>query len=313
MQRSNPEKPKFIKKTVIFTDYKCNNNCVFCIDAEKRGIRGKTTEEIMKEMAASRKRGSTYLEIIGGEPTMRPDFLRLIEFSSSLKFKTIAVTTNGRLLSYRDYAEKIIKAGLTSVVFSIHGHRPGLHDGLTRVKGSFNELLKGLDNLKKLNFNSIGSNTTIVKQNYRFLPEMGRWLLKQGIRNAEFIFVDPNYGAAKLNFRKLVPKISEIAPYVRECLDIGKADKTDHWHIRYVPLCYFPDHLDRISEIDEVKKFKSEHIAPDFENYAVESSRAAIGRTKAECCRLCRLNNICEGIWREYVRHYGDGEFKPVN
>ena len=309
---SKSRPPKIIKKTVIFTDYNCNNNCIFCIDAEKRGIKGKTTGEIRREMVESRKRGSTYLELIGGEPTARGDMLELVAFASSLGFKTITMTTNGRVFSYPDYVRAMVKAGLTNVVFSIHGHTAELHDKLTRAEGSFAQLTKGLDNFRKLGFKNIGSNTTIVKQNYEVLPAIGRFLSAQGIKNAEFIFVDPNYGAAKLNFKELVPRISEIAPYVRECLDHGRANKSDHWHIRYVPLCYFPDYLDQISEIDEVKKFKSEHLAPDFENYAVESSRASVGRIKPDKCRACRLFDQCEGIWREYVRQYGDEELKPI-
>jgi MoaA/NifB/PqqE/SkfB family radical SAM enzyme len=310
--KSKPRPPKIIKKTVIFTDYNCNNNCIFCIDAEKRGIEGKSTKTVRREIAEARKRGSTYLEIIGGEPTARNDISGLIAFASGLGFKTITITTNGRMLSYPDFTAKIIKAGLTNIVFSIHGHTAELHDSLTQVKGSFDQLSAGIKNFRKFGFKNIGSNTTIVKQNYKFLPEIGHFLLGKGIKNAEFIFVDPNYGAAKINFDMLVPKISVIAPYVKKCLEIGKKNQADHWHVRYVPLCYFPDNLDQISEIDEVKKFRSEHIAPDFENYSVESSRAAIGRVKPEKCRSCRLYDLCEGIWREYVKQYGDDELKPI-
>lgn len=303
---------KKVKKTVIFTSYDCNNQCVFCIDSEKRSLPGKTTEELKREMVGARKRGATYLELIGGELTIRPDAIPLVRFAKKLGFKDIVMSTNGRVYSYPEYTRKMLAAGLTHIIFSIHGHNAATHDALTRTPGSFEQLLAGFNNFVKLGFDNIGSNTTIVKQNYKYLPEIGEFIYSLGVRNAEFIFVDPNYGGANKDFHKLVPKISDVAPYAHKCLDIGKQNNIGHWHIRYVPLCYFTDYLDQVSELEEVKRFQTEHIAPDFENYDVEGSRAAVGRVKASQCKKCRLDNMCEGIWKAYVEKYGDGELTLV-
>ena len=301
-----------IKKTVIIIGYACNNRCMFCIDENKRKLYNKTTQEIKNEMIEAKNRGTTYIELIGGETTIRPDALELVSFAKDLGFNTINMATNGRMFSYLEYTKKMIKAGLTDIIFSIHGHNAEIHDNLTKSLGSFKQLLAGLNNFKKLGFDKIGSNTTIVKQNYKYLPQIGKFIFDQGIRNSEFIFVDPSYGAAYDNFQELVPKISKIAPYVRKCLDIGKKNKIPHWHIRYVPLCYFQDHLNQISELQEVNTFKTEHLAPDFENFNVEESRKEIGRERTKKCKGCKLFNKCEGIWKEYIRHYGDEELKPI-
>ena len=301
-----------IKKTVIIIGYACNNRCMFCIDENKRKLYNKTTQEIKNEMIGAKKRGTTYIELIGGETTIRPDALKLVSFAKELDFSTINMATNGRMFSYLEYTKKMIKAGLTDIIFSIHGHNAEIHDNLTKSLGSFKQLLAGLNNFKKLGFDKIGSNTTIVKQNYKYLPQIGKFIFDQGIRNSEFIFVDPSYGAAYDNFQELVPKISKIAPYVRKCLDIGKKNKIPHWHIRYVPLCYFQDHLNQISELQEVNTFKTEHLAPDFENFNVEESRKEVGRERTKRCKGCKLFNKCEGIWKEYIRHYGDEELKPI-
>ena len=301
---------KIIKKTVIFAGYECNNQCVFCINSEKRHLFSRTTKEIKNEIVSAKKRGATYIEFIGGEFTIRSDFLQLIKFAKSVGYKTINMATNGRIFSYKKIVQETINAGLTDIVFSIHGHNAQLHDSLTLAPGSFEQLVNGLENFKKCGFKNIGSNTAIVKQNYKFLSQIGKFISDLGVRNAEFIFVDPNHGGAKVNFKILVPKISKIAPFVIKCLEIGK--KYPHWHIRYVPLCYFEKYLNQISELDEVKKFKTEHIASDFQNYSVETSRAEVGRIKTEKCNKCKLNDLCEGIWKEYVKYYGDDELKPI-
>ena len=306
-----------IKKTVIITGYKCNNQCSFCIDSNKRDLRNKTTQEIKREMKEAKKRGTSYIEFIGGETTIRPDVFDLISFARGLKFETISMATNGRMFSYLEYTRKAINAGLTDVIFSIHGHSSKLHDLLTQSKGSFSQLQKGLENFKRCGFKKIGSNTTIVKQNYKFLPKIGQIILDNNIKTSEFIFVDPNYGGAHDNFKKLVPKISKVAPYVKKCLDLTKNSSESEegnffWNIRYVPLCHFKNYLTNVSELREVQTFETEHLAPDFENLDVENSRKVVGREKTERCKGCKLFDYCEGIWKEYLKHYGDKELKPI-
>ncbi len=308
---------KKIKKTVIITGYLCNNRCRFCMEADKRNLPVSTTLEIQKEMIGARKRGSDYLELIGGEMTIRPDIVKLISFAKDLGFSTIMMSSNGRMYSYPKLTESILKAGLNSIVFSIHGHTPKLHDWLTRVPGSFKQLKKGIKNVqeisKRLGINiHLGSNTTIVKQNYKFLPEIGEYIQGLGIRDGEFIFVDCNEGGAYNHFYKLVPRISKIASYVHKCLDIGKKNHFKHWHVRYVPLCYFQDYLSQISELQEVVSFHTEHIAPDFYNPHVEESRKVVGRAKTKKCKGCQLYDRCEGIWKVYLEHYGDEELTPI-
>jgi len=303
-----------IKKTVIITGYRCNNKCQFCIDENKRDFRNKTTQEIMEEMIVAKNKGTTYLEMIGGETTIRSDIVSLVSFAKKIGFETIVIATNGRMFSYNEFSKKMVEAGLTDLIFSIHGNNAKLHDFLTRVPGSFKQLIKGFDNMKKLlGLRSIGSNTTIVKQNYKDLRKIGQMIYKMGIRNSEFIFVDPNYGAAHINFKKYVPKISEAAPYIRKCLDIKKENEDiRHWSIRYVPLCYFQDYLDQVSELREVKLFKTEHLAPDYQNFDVEGSRSVVGRAKTDKCKGCKLHDKCEGLWKEYLKYYKDSELKPI-
>jgi len=306
-----------IKKTVLFVGYQCNNRCRFCMEFEKRSLPGRSFEEIIFEISSAKRRGTDYLEIIGGEATIRPDIVDIISFAKNQGFGTIMMATNGRAFAYKSLAEKILTAGLNSLVFSIHGPSAEIHDYLTQTPGSFDQLVEGIKNVisivaeKKLSLH-LGSNTCIVKHNYKYLPEIGELIRSFGIDNSEFIFVDPNEGGAANDFLSLVPKISEAAPYMRELLDIGKRDKCSHWHARYVPLCYFPNHLDQISEIFENQVFHTEHIAQDFKNFNAQEGRRNVGRLKTEKCRNCRFFDKCEGIWRGYIGRYGDSELTPV-
>ncbi|MFH1723455.1 MAG: radical SAM protein [Elusimicrobiota bacterium] len=301
-----------IQKLVIFTGFSCNNRCRFCIDMHKRDIPDKTTQRIVREMADAKSQGVEYLEMIGGETTIRGDFLPLVRTARKLGFERVVVATNGRMFSYPEFAKRTLDAGVTDLIFSIHGHDARLHEAMTSVPGSFAELLKGVENLRALGFKRINANCTVVKPNMGSLPDIGRLLLRLGIRNAELIFVDPNIGGANSDFGGLVPRISEAAPFMRETLDVGRAGGTRHWTARYVPLCRFAGYLDQISEIREVSVFHTRHWAPDFKNEDVSASRASAGRMKTERCAGCALHGACEGLWKEYLDRYGDAELVPV-
>jgi MoaA/NifB/PqqE/SkfB family radical SAM enzyme len=292
--------------------YECNNSCSFCINSYKRDLKSKSTAKIMQEMAVARKQGNTYLELIGGEPTIRPDILDIISFGRKLRYRNIVMATNGRLFSYNDFARRIVEAGLTDLIFSIHGDTAKLHDSLTRARGSFDQLMKGIENIRSAGLSSIGTNTTIVKQNYRRLEKIGILIRNLGIDNAEFIFVDPEKGEISDNFHTYVPKISKAAPYIHNALALAK-EKTANWNVRYVPLCYFTEQIHQVSELKELEFFDTQHLAPDFINLDVVASRKNISRKKTKKCTDCVLFRLCEGIWKKYLKYYGDKELRPIH
>lgn len=296
----------------IISGYKCDNLCRFCVNNNgRKNLPEKTTSQIVAKMVSLRKRERFYLELIGCKQSIHPRaVIYLIKTANNLGFKDIIMAADGYMLSCLDYAKALIKAGVTSIIFSIHGHNNYLHDSLTQVGGSFKELLQGINNIKTLGFKKIGSNTTVVEQNYRFLPEIGRFIYNLGIRDAEFIFIDPRHKEAFNNFKKIMSKISEVVPYVRRCLDIGKNSKLEHWRVRYVPLCYFAGYERQISELLEAKYFNADLLSPDFKNYNVKKARVRIGRINTEKCKRCIYSIYCEGKWEEYIKHYGDIELK---
>lgn len=296
------------KKTVIFMGYSCNNNCIFCCNSERRkNIKDQSTSEIKQQILEAKRNGTSYLELIGGEPTIRKDILNIVKFAKDLNFETIMFATNGRMFSNKNFAKKVIESGVNHIVFSIHGHNSKLHDKLTKVPGSFNQLLKGVKNLREMGFKDIGSNTTIIKQNYKYLFEIGKKIYELGIRNSEFIFVDPTRGEPKMKFKEIVPTYEEVSPYVNGLLEFGKNKKISHWHVRYYPLCFVKEkYHDRISETHENKTFHTEQLAPDFVNREAQENRAKIGRVKIAKCEGCKHYEKCEGYWKEYAQQMLD-------
>lgn len=278
--------------------------------------------EVEAEMARAVRRGCNYLEFAGGENTIRPDFIRLVERARKMGYARVAVATNGRMLAYGDFSRRLFDSGLTDIILSIHGPDAELHDGLTGVAGSFSQLLRGIENVRKYFRGTVGTNTAVTKRNYRRLPEIGRFIARFGFRNSDFIYADPSYGGVRDNFRELMPRISECAPYMRACLDLasgwvarrGPRALEHNWSARYVPFCYFADYYPyQISEAREAAIYANvSHFAPDYSSPDAIRGRREAGRVKTEKCLGCALYDECEGIWNEYLKVYGDGELKPL-
>jgi len=299
-------------KIVLFTGYACSNRCLFCVDADKRRLPERTTPELLSLIYAAKKKGADVLEIIGGESTIRPDFTALVRAAKEIGIAEVVCATNGRVFADMAMAKAIVGAGIDALIFSIHGPTARIHDALTASPGSFSELMKGLDNLKKLRFRRVGGNTTVVKGNMRALPALAELYVKLGTRNVEYIFVDPNYGGARNDFAALVPKISAAAPFMKKALNTGLAAGFDQWKVRYVPICHFLGYEAQISEMNERVLFSTEHWAPDFKNTDAIGSRSVVGRRRTAACKGCARLNVCEGLWVEYLKRYGDRELKAI-
>ncbi|MGM5481903.1 MAG: radical SAM protein [Nanobdellota archaeon] len=298
-----------MKKVAIVVGYTCNNNCLFCYDKEKRDIPCLTTNQIFKILEYAKKEGCEYLDFLGGEFTIRKDALELVKYAKKLGFRIISLTTNGRALAYRKYLGKLIDAGINSIVFSIHGHNETLHDKQTQVPGSFQQLIKGISNAKSYGL-EIKTNTTITKYNYEYLPKIAEFLISLGCTNAEFPYFDPKNKNTQ-DIKRIMPKISDSAPYIKNCLKIGKEKSIKHWHIRYFPLCYLEGFHENLSEA--TSPFEQEmHFGPEFSNTDVDNSRKKIGRIKNEECEGCKYNRICEGIFPQYKEVFGISELWRV-
>lgn len=299
-------------KTIILTGYACNNNCRFCRDAGKHHLPVKTTAALVREVYLASGLGVKTLEILGGEAPLRKDFARIVSLAKKLGIPEVIGLTNGRVFSDPARAREIVEAGIDFLAFSVHGPGPAVHDALTRSPGSFRELCRGIENLRKLGFTGIGGNTTVVKANMRHLPAIAGVYSGYGVGTVDFFTVDPNYGGAKENFTELVPRISEAAPFLKRALDIGLKAGFYRWRLRYAPLCLFKGYEDRVGGTKEQCLFLSRGRTTEFINPAAATPKAAVSQKKTRKCRDCALAAACGGFWVEYLERYGDDELRPV-
>ncbi|MCK4521729.1 MAG: radical SAM protein [Nanoarchaeota archaeon] len=293
------------KRVDIKTGFICNNNCRFCAQAHKKYLGNRTTQEIKKDLEKARK---TCIDVVftGGEPTIRSDILELISYAKQLKFRTIQIQTNGRMFSYLKYCKDIIKAGANDFAPALHGYCSRQHDFLTRNKGSFEQTVKGIKNLKKLG-QTINMNTVVVKQNYKNLPEIARLLVKLKVDQFQFAFVHP-IGNAYKYYDEIIPRMGLAVPYIKKGLQIG-IDANISVMAEAIPYCMMKGYEKYVSEnfIPETKIIEPKMTIEDY-----KKSRMKEGKTKFLQCKQCKYDKICEGPWKEYPEKKGNKEFKPV-
>jgi MoaA/NifB/PqqE/SkfB family radical SAM enzyme len=293
----------------IILGFNCNNNCQFCYEKNNRHLPDKATSEAKKEILAAWEKGRKEIHFIGGEPTIRPDILDLINYAKKIGFKHVHITTNGRMFAYPDFAKRMIASGIVEVTFSIHGHSGKVHDKQTNITGSFDQLVRGVGNLKKLKFDKIGTNTAITKINYQYLSQIGDILARWKIRRAEYIYVAI---MDQENFLKYTPLVSKAAYHISRVLDKGK-ELGYRWNLLNPPMgCYFKNYFSsNISYTDSKKEELFVTLANAQAIHRV-SKKKVINYIQTLECAGCSLKNECLGIWQEYLDNFGKREIKPI-
>jgi radical SAM protein with 4Fe4S-binding SPASM domain len=92
--------------------------------------------------------GCKYIGLTGGEPLLRKDIVQIASRISSNGVVPILIS-NGSLLT-KDTVSKLIQCGLTDFEVSIHSHEREIHDELVGRRGSFDEAVDAIINVKEL-------------------------------------------------------------------------------------------------------------------------------------------------------------------
>lgn len=149
--------------------YECNNDCLFCYNvwkdpsmAQEWKPRLLSSEEIRQIIQQLKKEGVFRISFTGGEPTLHPDFIEILEFCTSIGMRPDFVTNANRITP--EFAQKVKAAGINHVQVSLHGSHRELHETLTQVNGSFEKAIHGIQNLIAQGV-KVNVNMTVNKQN----------------------------------------------------------------------------------------------------------------------------------------------------
>jgi MoaA/NifB/PqqE/SkfB family radical SAM enzyme len=213
--------PQAIKDAVLVrSGYGCNSACRFC---DQSGLRHAEADrdpaEILAELDSADMTGKTVV-LAGGEITLRRELSDWIVRARERGASRVVVQTNGRMLAYPKMVRRLKKAGCDVFAVALHGHRVELHDWLTRSEGSFEQTLKGLENLRAAKAVTI-VNSMITRSNYRHMPELVQLASRYGVAAVRFVWPKREGDAIK-EWPMLEPDPSMVTRYAQLASGVGE-------------------------------------------------------------------------------------------
>ncbi|OGS38475.1 MAG: hypothetical protein A2506_12845, partial [Elusimicrobia bacterium RIFOXYD12_FULL_66_9] len=287
-----------MRRVDIKIGFACNNHCKFCVQGDKRERHGpRPLERIRHDLIEARRQGATGIVVTGGEPTVHQTILPTLRMAKALGYETLQIQSNGRTFAYEELCRKLIEAGANQFSPALHGATAEVHDELTCAPGSFAQTTQGIRNLTRLG-QTVITNSVITSVNYPQLPDLARLLVSLGVAQYQFAFVHI-LGTAAANKAWLVPRKSEIMPFVHRGLDVGRAAGV-RCMTEAIPYCFMQGYEDCVAEriIPVTRIYDADQTMADYTAYRLNE-----GKAKGPRCPECTYCAQCEGPWREYVEH----------
>jgi MoaA/NifB/PqqE/SkfB family radical SAM enzyme len=283
------------RERIVRVNFQCNQACRFCFVSTHLPAAADTA---IREAIVDAGRRGARITISGGEPTLNPKLTEYIRLARVHSRGPVELQSNAMRFADPALAREVIGAGVDEVFVSLHGSTAEISDAVTEAPGTFVKTVAGLDNLAKLDV-VLGLNFVMCERNYRNLPDYvrfvhGRWPEAM----LSISFVAPSSDVVPMD-RDLVPRYSDVLPYLREALHT--AGELGLWvspldSMCGLPLCLWPAALDEpLSRTDDIPE--------GFDGGEF---------LKTEACRACAVQSKCYGLRRRYAMLHGTGELHPL-
>ena len=153
---------KGIRSSVHFDiTHKCNEKCIHCL-VDKDNAETKT-DDIINVLDQAAYLGFTSFSFSGGEPTIHPDFFKILAAARDLGFY-FTLFTNAINLNDEDI-KKIASLFPEKVRISLYSMAPEIHDGITQISGSHEKTMRGIMLFKNTGIN-LYINIPVTNKNY---------------------------------------------------------------------------------------------------------------------------------------------------
>ncbi|WP_372751376.1 radical SAM/SPASM domain-containing protein [Labilibaculum sp.] len=165
----------------------CNLNCQGCWVTINNTSKGMDVETLENIIVSSKKKGSYFFGLLGGEPLMYPHLMDVIERHSDCYFQMF---TNGTLLT-DELAQRLRKLGNVSPLISVEG----LQDVSDIRRGANNVYARTMTGIEASTKNKLftGVATSVCKSNFKDLvnKEFVNSCIKKGIHYLWFYIYRP--------------------------------------------------------------------------------------------------------------------------
>ncbi|WP_346008225.1 mycofactocin radical SAM maturase [Janibacter terrae] len=150
--------------------YACNLECAHCLSSSgRRDPRELTTEQCEAVIDELQAMQVFYVNIGGGEPTVRPDFWHLVEYAVAHDVG-VKFSTNGVRLT-PDRARWLAGTDYVDVQISLDGATPEVNDRV-RGEGSYAMAIQALENLAAAGFRDAKISVVCTRENVGQLDDL---------------------------------------------------------------------------------------------------------------------------------------------
>ena len=130
--------------------YACNLACVHCLSSSGRRDPGELSSAECKAVIDTLERMQVfYVNIGGGEPTVRPDFWELVDYATAHRVG-VKFSTNGVRID-EAVARKLAASDYVDVQISLDGATAGVNDAV-RGQGSYAMAIRAMEHLAAAGF-----------------------------------------------------------------------------------------------------------------------------------------------------------------
>ena len=283
-----------VDESIIRVQFHCNQSCAFCFVSTH--LPSVDDAQLCSAIVDAGARGHKIV-LSGGEPTLHPRLAEYVALAHAHSRFPVELQTNAVRLDDAALVTSLHAAGLAEAFVSLHGATAACSDAVTQAPGTFVRTTAGIDNLTRTPIRVL-LNFVLCSRNYRELPAMIALCAERWPTAAVCIsFVAPSSDVVPRE-TALVPRYSDVLPFVAEALAVAHARKvTVHGFESMcgLPLCLVPAALadDALAEIP-VGFDGGEFVKPDV-------------------CRPCSLASRCYGVRRGYAELYGTDELRPIS
>lgn len=287
----------------------CNQECRFCSNPATGKIL--SLREAKKFIDRYIKEGYDTVLLTGGEPSLHPDLAYIIRYAQKRGIHCLIIT-NGQKIADIKYLSLLVDNGLNHIILSIYSHQNRIQSFLTKNRDSFSNIRKALRNAEKLKIR-VDIATVINKYNANHLSKIVEWVVQNFTFIKHFIWnnLDPLMNRASKNL-DTVPQLNDFELELYKAMSLLERNGCT-FRVERVPLCYMSDFQHCSTETRKIIKQEKRSIYfLDEKEYVTQKGRRGfLGYSKAECCKVCSLNEICAGLYAA-GKYYATTELYPL-
>ena len=158
--------------------YACNLACVHCLSSSgKRDPRELSTRQCKDIIDELERMQVFYVNIGGGEPTVRPDFWELVDYATA-HHVGVKFSTNGVRIT-REVAARLAASDYVDVQISLDGATAEVNDAV-RGAGSYAMAVRALENLAAAGFSDAKVSVVVTRHNVDQLDEFAALASRYG-------------------------------------------------------------------------------------------------------------------------------------